>query len=388
MQENKYKRPTLMHPLTFRNLSLLKKEKDLCLVVTKGKSKNSIWQHAPFKKRKAKLHPLKNKNLLFNFAETSADKQFSKNELKVDPLKDKLAHFILEHNEGNKVEALYQKYILNNELNERTYRSFYNKLSAKIDILKIISVDKGKNIALVPNMVAKLLCLLTYTVEMASSHILRGLSAGVRHGINKISEMRKIRSAKNKLAHCITDYKFISLLSILLTEMHALDIPQKKNLDDFVDKHFLNFWSLFKKQAKLSPNIENLNSFWSTCLFMYYKELQSPSSQENFEHCLNNMTETLKDVNYSDPLKKVMEISPENYSTFFQLFTLQTAAVQCYITQVLEQLIQAANASKSCAALPNFGTTNGFWQNNNPDLCATIQAATYPKFSPPLITSY
>lgn len=370
-----------MHPLTLRKLKLLK-------TATKRKLKNSLWTRGISKKREPKFYLFENKNLYFNFGKTLVDKQLSKNLLTAHPLKDKLADFILEYNEGNKIEKLYQKHIQGNEANEQLYRSFYNRLSAKIDILKIISVDKGKNLALVPNMVAKLLCLLTYSVEMASSHVLRALGAGTRHGINKISDIRKIRSAKNKLAHCITDYKFISLLSILLTKMHSLDIPQQKNLDSFVDEHFLNFWSLFKKQAKLSPNTENLNSFWSTCLFMYFKQLKSPSIQENFKHCLNNMTETLKDVNYSAQLKNILEMSQENHIAFFQLFTLQSTAVQCYITQVLEQLIQAANATASCDSLPNLGTRYGLWQNNNVGLCAPVPTPTCAKFLPPLIASY
>ena len=388
MCENKYKRPTRMHPLTLRNLNLLKRKKELCLSVIKRKSKNSLWRQVICKKRKPKFHQSANKNLFFNCAEMLVGDQSPKNELKVNPLKDKLAHLILECNQTGKVEKLYQEYIQNNKLNECAYRHFYNKLSAKIEILKIISVDKGKNIALVPNLVAKLLCFLTYSVEMASSHVLRALGAGARHGINKISEARKIRSAKNKLQHCITDHKFIRLLSILLTTMHALDIPtEQKKIDSFVDEHFLDFWSLFKKQAKLSPNTENLNGFWSTCLFIYFKELKSPLLQDNFDQCLNKMTETLKDVDYSLQLKNIMEISPENYMAFFQLFTRQTATVQCYITQVLEQLVQAATASKSCASLPNFGIMNRFYQDNNASPCAPIPATTHAKSSPRLIAS-
>ena len=375
-----------MRPLTF---NLLKKEKDSRFAVAKRKFRNSLWQQVISKKRKKIFNRLENKNLLFNFNETLVDEPLAKNELNLDPLKDKLAHFILEYNEANKVEKLYQQYILGNELNERSYRSFYNKLSAKIEVLKIISVDKGKNIALVPNLIAKLLCLLTYSVEMASSHILRTLGASARHGINKVSELRKIRSCKNKLAHCITDYKFISLLSILLTKMHTLDIPQQKNLDSFIDKHFLNFWSLFKKQAKLSPNTENLNGFWSTCLFTYFKELNSPSLQQNFEYCLNNMIETLQDVNCSAQLKNIMAINPENHIDFLQLFTSQTTAVQGYIIHVLEQLIQAANAAQSCDSLRNFSATNnGFWQNNNAGLDALAPAARYAKFAPGLIACH
>ena len=99
------------------------------------------------------------------------------------------------------------------------------------------------------------------------------------------------------------------------------------------------------------------------------------------------MTETLKDVDYSLQLKNIMEISPENYMAFFQLFTRQTATVQCYITQVLEQLVQAANASKSCDSLPNFGIMNRFYQDNNASPCAPIPATTYAKSSPRLIAS-
>jgi hypothetical protein len=340
------------------------------------------------KKTKSELNPFKKKKLFFNCPKMLVDDQSLKNELKVNPLKDKLAHLILESNETGKVEKLYQEYIQNNKLNECAYRHFYNKLSAKIDILKIISVDKGKNIALVPNLVAKLLCLLTYSVEIASSHLLSALGAGSRHGINKISEGRKIRSAKNKLQHCITDHKFIRLLSILLTTMHALDIPtEQKKIDSFVDEHFLYFWSLFKKQAKLSPNTENLNGFWSTCLFIYFKELKSPLIQNDFDQCLNKMTATLQDVDYSIQLKNIMEISPENYMAFFQLFTLQTAAVQCYITQVLEQLVQAANASKSCDSLTSFGMMNRFYQDNNASPCSLIPPITYEKYSPRLIAA-
>ncbi|MFM2322889.1 MAG: hypothetical protein RLZZ225_1042 [Pseudomonadota bacterium] len=375
-----------MHPLTF---NLLKKEKVSHFDVAKRKLKNSLWQQVISKKRKKIFNRLENKKLLFNFSETLVDGPLAKNELNLDLLKDKLAHFILEYNEANKVEKLYQQYILGNELNERSYRSFYNKLSAKIEVLKIISVDKGKNIALVPNLIAKLLCLLTYSVEMASSHILRTLGASARHGINKVSELRKIRSCKNKLAHCITDYKFISLLSILLTKIHTLDIPQQKNLDSFIDKHFLNFWSLFKKQAKLSPNTENLNGFWSTCLFTYFKELNSPSLQQNFEYCLNNMIETLQDVNCSAQLKNSMAINPENHIDFLQLFTSQTTAVQGYIIHVLEQLIQAANAAQSCDSLSHFSATNnGFWQKNNAGLDALAPAARYAKFAPGLIACH
>lgn len=356
-----------MHPLTLRNLNLLKRKKELCLSVIKRRSKNSLSHHVISKKIKPKLHPFENKNLFFNLSETLVDKPLPKNELNLDPLKDKLASLILKYNEGNQVENLYQEYILGNKLHERTYQSFHNKLSAKIDVLKIISVDQGKNIALVPNLVAKFLCLLTYSVEMASSHILHALGAGARHGINKISEARKIHSSKNKLAHCITDDKFINLLSILLTKMHALDISQQKDLDEFVNKHFKEFWELFKKQAKLFANTENLNSFWSTCLFIYFKELKSPALQENFVDCLNNMIETLQAINYSGQLKNIIAINLENHIAFFQLFARQTAEVQCYITQVLEQLIQAANTNQS----------NGFWQNNNTRLC---YAESSPRF--------
>ncbi len=375
-----------MRPLTCRDLNPSKRKKESYLAVIEKKAKNSLWRQVISKKRKLKFHQFANKNLFFNFAETLVDAQSPKNEFR-DPLKDRLDDFILECNEENKVEKLYQKYIQNNGANEHTYRCFYNKLSAKIEILKIISVDKGKNIALVPNLMAKFLCLLTYSVEIASSHVLRILGAGARHGINKISELRKIRSAENKLEHCITEHKFIKLLSILLTTMHALDIPTaQEEIASFVDKHFLSFWSLFKKQVKLSPNTENLNSFWSTCLFMYFKELKSPLLQENFDRCLNNMIGTLKDVNHLLQLKNIMEINQKNnYIAFFQLFMLQIAmkaAVEYYI-------IQAANSTQSSDAPTNFATrNNGFWQNNNAPLCSATQAARYAESLPRLIACH
>lgn len=250
--------------------------------IKKRKTKNSLSQQVSKLKKTKYFYSTDNKNAFFNCPQKpSIESQLTL----------KFASLIPQYNIGDVIENLYQQTMQNNKLNERAYRHFYNRLSAKIEILKIIDLDQGKNIDLAANMLTKILSLFTYATELTSSAILIGLGAGSKHGMKHISDKRKVKKAKNKLNHCITDVNFIKLISILLTKMHELDFSQQENLELFIDKQFLNFWSLFKKQAKLYSDTDDLNTFWSTYLAFYLKELKCPLLIENFANFLNKITE-------------------------------------------------------------------------------------------------
>lgn len=381
-----------MYSSLIENISFLGKKKPVLNFrknfIIKRKPRNSLWRQITKIRKIKKFHKFENnKFLFFNSKESLIESQ----------LKAKLANFIAHDNTSDIIQNIYQQYIKNNKLNEYAYRHFYNKLSAKIDILKIIDLDRGKNIALVPNIVAKLLSLLTYSVELTSSAKVIGLGAVARHGINEISHGRKVKNAKNKLDHCITDINFIKLLSLCLTKMHELDFSHQERLDIFIDKQFLNFWSLFKKQAKLCSDTENLNRFWSTCLLLYFKELKCPLLKENFDNFLSKITAissikeklacpseaTIADYFLRSKENLNIDIKQENFTVFLPL-ALQTATMQFYLTHaVLTQLISTANASKSIHSL----NTSGFWQNNNTTF-HSMPNTLYSKPSPNLIISH
>jgi hypothetical protein len=367
-----------------KELNIFKKKLSFTLI--KKKPKKSLWQKVSKKRRQSLNKIEENKSLFFIPKESLVESQ----------VKESLMSLIPQYHAENSINKLYQPYIQNKNSNERAYAHFYNKLSAKIDILKIINLDQGKNIALNPNIVCKLISLLTYSAELVSSAILIGIAEATRHGVNEISDMRKIKNAKNKLNHCITDLNFIKLVSIILTKTHEPDFSHQENIDYFIDEQFLKFWSVFKKQAKLYSDSQDLNSFWSTCLFEYFKELKCPLLKDNFEHCLSEMTEILKrDANLTTQYKGNMlgmnglnqyetsaPISQENI--FFSQLILQAAALH-YLTQI-KQLIHVSNTTASSKLA---GST--FWRNeayHTTDFNQQSIPIINPTFSPGLITSY
>lgn len=350
------------------------------------KSKKSLWQKVSKKRRQqfGKNSLEANKNLFFTDNKSLVEFQLKKN----------LLAFLPQYNAENTIHTLYQRYIQNNKMNEQAYLHFYNRLTAKIDILKIIDADHGKNIALNPDIVCKMLSLLTYSVGLLSSALFHAIAAITRHGINELSDIRKINSAKNKLNHWITDLNFIKLLSIMLTKTHEPDFAHQERMDYFLDEQFLIFWSLFKKQAKMDTEIPDLNDFWSTCLVEYVKELKCPLLKDNFEHCLNEM---LASVNFNHPHQEYTQLpntnasnqyknfsTPSQESIFLAQWILQTV-ISHYLNRMLE-LNQTVKMHPNSSAF-----TSTFWHNENKNSRENFNPpspAINSIFSPRLIASY
>ncbi|MFZ0218840.1 MAG: hypothetical protein WAL30_01350 [Candidatus Aquirickettsiella sp.] len=323
-----------------------------------------------------------NKNLFFNRKEPLFESQLRANLLDLLPV----------YTQENSLCKLYQRYIQNNKKNEQAYLHFYNRLSAKIDILKIIDLDQGKNIALAPSLVSKLLSLLTYSVELASCAILAGFAAATRYGVHEISDRNKIKSAKNKLSHLITDVNFIKLISIILTKTHERDFAHQEKLDYFLDKQFLRFWSLFKKQAKIDIEIPDLTVFWSTCLIEYFKELQCPLLKDNFERCLVDMLKTVNPPFQAWP-QKLTEINAPYHSNDFNTRVPETIFLAQLILQIVAsqylnqlELIHTARIRQSSVSS---GST--FWKNGNNNSREHFNQSNFAinqTFMPRLIASY
>lgn len=352
------------------------------------KSKISLWQKITKKRRKQ----LK----LSNSIEIQSNKHLFLTQdisLEEPQLKKNLLTFIPEYHVENVNHKLYQFFIQNNKINEHVYFHFYNRISAKIDVLKIIDADQGKNIALNPDLISKVISALTYSAGLVSSVIFDAIGAVIRHGINEISDIRKIKSAKNKLNHWITDPNFIKLLSIVLTKIHEPDFVHQEKIDLFLDKQFLIFWALFKKQAKIDTEIPDLNDFWSTCLVEYIKELKCPLLKDNFERCLNEIFKLLKlpvpehipaltKANQSNLSKVVSTGSQE--SIFLAQLILQTV-INHYLTRLMEfnHPVKIQQNSSTCASK--------FWRNGNNNFIDDYNRSTSTinsAFLPRLITSY
>lgn len=349
------------------------------------KLKKGLWKSVTKKKRQQfeQSSLEKNPNLFFSDNRPLVESQ----------LKEKLLAFLPQYTAENAIHKLYQCYIQHNKTNEHAYLHFYNKLSAKIDILKIISIDQGKNIPLNPNLVCKLIALLTYPVGLVSSAILHAVAACTRHGINEISNIRKIKSTKNKLNHCITDLNFVKLLSIILTKIHEPDFAHQEKIDYFLDEQFLIFWSLFKKQAKIGNEIPDLNDFWSTCLLEYVKELKCPLLKGNFERRLNKMLTLVNPPPQTCP-QRPTEINPPKQSKDFNIpsqediFLAQLIlqmTISYHLTKMLE-FNQTAKLQKNSPAFPSTLWRNG--KNNSRDNCNRPSSAINPIFSPRAITCH
>ena len=349
------------------------------------KSKKSLWQKVT-KKRRQQLklsNSLKiNKHLFLNQQLPLAESQ----------LKDNLLAFLPEYHAENVIHKLYERFIQNNKINEHAYLHFYNRISAKVDVLKIIDGDQGKNIALNSDLVSKVVSALTHSVGLVSSVIFDVIGAVIRCGISEISDMRKIKKAKNKLNHWITDLNFIKLLSIVLTKIHEPDFAHQEKIDYFLDEKFLIFWTLFKKQAKIDTEIPDLNDFWSTCLVEYVKELKCPLLKENFERCLNEMFKLLK-LPFSESLPTLTEINQPNFSKGFNtdcqesIFLAQLVLqviISGYLTlQAFNRTVKIQQNSSTCASK--------FWRNENNNFRADYNRPTpaiSQAFSSRLITSY
>ncbi|WP_342227963.1 hypothetical protein [Rickettsiella endosymbiont of Rhagonycha lignosa] len=349
------------------------------------KSKKSLWQKVT-KKRRQQLklsNSLEiNNHLFLNQQLPLAESQ----------LKDNLLAFLPEYHAENVIHKLYERFIQNNKINEHAYFHFYNRISAKVDVLKIIDADQGKNIALNPDMVSKVVSALTYSVGLVSSVIFDVIGAVIRHGIGEISDMRKITKAKNKLNHWITDLNFIKLLSIVLTKIHEPDFDHQEKIDYFLDEQFLIFWTLFKKQAKIDTEIPDLNDFWSTCLVEYVKELKCPLLKDNFERCLNEMFKLLQ-LPFPKSLPTLTEINQPNLSKGFKtdsqesIFLAQLilqVIISGYITlQEFNHKVKIQQNSSTCASK--------FWRNENNNFRGDYNRPTptiSQGFSSRLITSY
>lgn len=350
------------------------------------KSKKSLWQKVT-KKRRQQLklsNSLEiNKHLFLNQQIPLVESQ----------LKENLLVFLPEYHAENVIHKLYQRFIQNNKINEHAYFHFYNRISAKIDVLKIIDADQGKNIALNPDIISKVVSALTYSVGLVSSVIFDVIGAVIRHGISEISGMRKIKKAKNKLNHWITDLNFIKLLSIVLTRIHEPDFAHQEKNDYFLDEQFLIFWTLFKKQAQIDTEIPDLNDFWSTCLVEYVKELKCPLLKDNFERCLNEMFKLLK-LPFPESLPTLTEINQPNLSkgvntdtqeSIFLAQLILQVIINHYLTRLLEfnHRVKIQQNSSTCASKFWCNENNNFRDDYNRPTPAISQA-----FSPRLITSY
>ncbi len=336
-----------------------------------------------YKKNRQHLRQLEeNNNLFFNRKEPLFESQ----------LKKCLFDFLPRYTQENSLHALYQRYIQHNKNNEYAYLNFYNKLSAKVDILKIINLDQGKNIALAPSLVCKLFSFFTHSVELASSIILAGLAAVTQYGIKEVSDRIKVKNAKNKLNHLITDLNFVKLISIILTKVHEPDFAHQERLDYFLDEQFLKFWSLFKKQAKIDTEITDLTIFWSTCLVEYFKELKCPLLKDNFERCLDEMLASLNPPLLASP-KTPTEINTSNQSKVSNTFNSENIFLAQLILQTvtnyyLSQLV-GFHAAKVYQASVSSGST--LWQkgnNHSRDSFNQPNPAIYPTSSPRLIVGY
>jgi hypothetical protein len=338
----------------------------------------SLWKKVKKKRlQQLRKNSLARKNLFFTDHKPLAESQ----------LKETLLAFIPQYNAENFIHILYQRYIQNNKINEHAYLHFYNRLSAKIDILKIIDTDKGKNIALNPNIVAKTISILTYSAGLVSSAIFHAIGAVTRHGINEISDMRKIKSAKNKLNHWITDLNFIKFISIMLTKILEPDFARQEKIDYFLDTQFLVFWNLFKKQAKIDTEIPDLNDFWSTCLVEYIKELKCFLLKDNFERCLNEMFVSLKLpyrgmstlIEKNQPNISKDSSAPSQENILLAQLILQVITNH-YVTWLLEfnQRVKIELNSSICAST--------FWSNrNNNSYDGYPPSPAIPTFSPELL---
>lgn len=347
------------------------------------KTKKSLWQKVT-KKRRQQLSNNNfeaNKNLFFNDHKPLVESQ----------LKENLLAFLPQYNAESVVHKLYQRYIQNNKINEHAYLHFYNRLSAKIDILKIIDADHGKNIALNPDIVTKVISILTYSAGLVSSAIFHAIGAVTRHGITEISDMRKIKSAKNKLNHWISDLNFIKLLSIMLTKTLEPDFAHQEKIDYFLDEQFLIFWNLFKKQAKIDTEIPDLNDFWSTCLVEYVKELKCPLLKDNFERCLNEMLTSVK-LPYREYIPTLIEANQPNLSKGFSApgqenVFLAQLILRIIISHYLTRLLEFNQTAKIQQNSPTCAST--FWRNGNNnyrDDYNRPRPVISPTFSPGLIT--
>ncbi len=302
-------------------------------------------------------------------------------------LKSTLTKVLYNYTQDNTIPEFFQ----NNKNNEKAYSYFYNELSGKIGTSTIIGLDRGKNIALAPNLVCKFFCSLTYLVELTSYTILTFLAATTRCGINKLSERRKIKSAKNKLDHLITDPNFIRLISIILTKTHESDFAHQEKLDYFVREQFLSFWTLFKRQAKIETEIPDLTTFWSTFLIEYFKALKCPLLKNNFLGCLDEMHASVNrrlqacpenltglNVNEANQPKNINQTITENIylpQLILQLAQLILKIAICYLTQLIgfmhaaKMSPQASVSSKSVFWQPNTKLSVNF---NQPMLVASI----------------
>jgi|GEM_PF-1764518 hypothetical protein len=351
------------------------------------KSKKSLWQKVTKKRRQQ--HKLSNSSLKIN-KHLFLNQQLP---LAESQLKDNLLAFLPEYHAENVIHKLYERFIQNNKINEHAYFHFYNRISAKVDVLKIIDADQGKNIALNPDMVSKVVSALTYSAGLVSSVIFDVIGAVIRHGICEISDMRKITKAKNKLNHWITDLNFIKLLSIVLTKIHEPDFAHQEKIDYFLDEQFLIFWTLFKKQAEIDTEIPDLNDFWSTCLVEYIKVLKCPLLKDNFERCLNEMFKLLQ-LPFPKSLPTLTEINQPNLSkgvntnsqeSIFLAQLILQVIISHYLTQLLEfnHTVKIQQNSSTCVSKFWHNKNNNFRNDYNRPTPAISQA-----FSPRLITSY
>jgi hypothetical protein len=372
------------------------------------KNKSSIFNHDTEEKkplilkRKRLIRSIKKNKIITNLRKKISKKRINqfkassenrnlffspKFSLLETQLKEKLASVLHLYTKTNKVEEIYENHI-DGTPSEYSYRYFYNKFSGKIQTYQLIDTDQGKNFRFAPNLFTKLLGLLSYGFNFIPVPLINEGSGGLsRYALNTQSDQRKIKKTKNKLDHCITEHNFIKLLSILLTKTHEPDFSHQENINLFLEKQFKNFWSLFKKQAKKSPNTADLNTFWSECLFAYFKELKCPLLKENFYNNINtlfketSMRENSANLFVTDAWQSTTSVNLPNPCTtpiydnletnlqqqFLIMYFMQPLLIELYRQALAQQHLNAHGmqdeAKNATNKLPgSLSYSAGFWQ--------------------------
>lgn len=183
------------------------------------------------------------------------------NEAELKPKLSTLLNILLNnHKIAGHIEPL-------NAEHDGYHKNFWDQITTKINLYKLIIYDKGSNFSLAAN-TSTAAGLEAANIIFFIPYIGSALSIPIKPMLYAMDRQRKLRRTRRKFFRLITDDNFLKIISIILSHTHQATLSAQSRDPDktrkCAEKIFREFWACFKKQVRLeSPETEDTHKFKS-----------------------------------------------------------------------------------------------------------------------------
>ena len=218
-----------------------------------------------------------------------------------------LANVLSVYNDTQITDFFYQE-VINDDTKKYIYNFFYNRLLGKMLAYAMICADKGKSFLFNDNLFTKVANLFSYLAYFIPAPIVNvGVASGIRFGLGRASDRRKIKKTQSKLDHVTTDPNFIKLLSVLLTTacVAKLNGDVEPTEHTFLTREFDRLLILFKQEAREFPDPKDLINFWARLILKLSIKPSHPAPIYHFHPMISRLFTSKHDALHAPTTKHV-----------------------------------------------------------------------------------